>query len=170
MGITWSEERKELLKKLWAQGLEKEEIAPLIGSGCTANAVGGKAHHMGLPRRSPAKRQKNAVGSPVDIVTASVPAVSKPNGISVCAYRPSSQEHDCDEDPLYREEESSRSKCSAVRTIAEGCRWPIGDPLSAKFKYCGKERRTGKPYCDVHESKAHPQESQPPRKRQRVDA
>ena len=170
MGITWSEERKELLKKLWAQGLEKEEIAPLIGSGCTANAVGGKAHHMGLPRRTAAKGKKKTVNGPLENGVALVPTVSSPHAISVCAYRPSSQEHDWDEDPLYREEESSRSKCSAVRTIAEGCRWPIGDPLSAKFKYCGKERKAGKPYCDVHESKAHPQESPPPRKRQRVDA
>jgi len=31
------------------------------------------------------------------------------------------------------------------------CRWPIGDPASPDFRYCGAlPRRDGAPYCDLH--------------------
>ena len=30
------------------------------------------------------------------------------------------------------------------------CRWPYGDPFSEDFHFCGKECKTGKPYCPEH--------------------
>jgi hypothetical protein len=32
----------------------------------------------------------------------------------------------------------------------EDCRWPIGDPRDADFHFCGAERTSGRPYCDMH--------------------
>ena len=31
------------------------------------------------------------------------------------------------------------------------CRWPIGDPATAEFHYCGMLPRSGRPYCDEHD-------------------
>lgn len=32
----------------------------------------------------------------------------------------------------------------------ETCRWPIGDPATEDFKFCGAHPVTGKPYCHDH--------------------
>jgi hypothetical protein len=34
--------------------------------------------------------------------------------------------------------------------LADDCRWPFGDPMSADFHFCGHRKKDGKPYCDVH--------------------
>ncbi len=30
------------------------------------------------------------------------------------------------------------------------CKWPIGDPKSAEFGFCGKPALAGRPYCSDH--------------------
>ena len=45
----WNEERLEKLTKLWEQGLSITQIG--IRLGVTRNAVVGKVHRMGLPKR-----------------------------------------------------------------------------------------------------------------------
>src|SRR3979411_1351286 len=47
----WTEERVELLKKLWADGLSASQIAAELG-GITRNAVIGKVHRLGLSGRA----------------------------------------------------------------------------------------------------------------------
>ena len=39
------------------------------------------------------------------------------------------------------------------------CRWPIGDPKDPGFRFCGRTRDTGLPYCTEHAAKAY----QPPK-------
>ena len=35
--------------------------------------------------------------------------------------------------------------------IGEGaCRWPVGDPTSEDFVYCGVQTAKGRPYCAGH--------------------
>src|SRR2546423_15376928 len=46
----WTDERVELLKKLWADGLSASRIAVELG-GITRNAVIGKVHRLGLSGR-----------------------------------------------------------------------------------------------------------------------
>ena len=47
----WTDERVELLKKLWADGLSASQIANELGS-VTRNAVIGKVHRLGLSGRT----------------------------------------------------------------------------------------------------------------------
>src|ERR1700761_1799863 len=47
----WTEERVELLKKLWLDGLSASQIAKQLG-GVTRNAVIGKVHRLGLSGRA----------------------------------------------------------------------------------------------------------------------
>jgi len=55
MSVEWTEERIEELSKLWAEGLSAAEIGKRLG--ITKNAVVGKVHRLGLPKRgSPIKR------------------------------------------------------------------------------------------------------------------
>ena len=51
----WTEERVELLKKLWVEGLSASQIAGRLG-GVTRNAVIGKVHRLGLSGRATSSR------------------------------------------------------------------------------------------------------------------
>jgi len=48
---SWTEERVELLKKYWNEGLSASQIAGRLGYGVTRNAVIGKVHRLGLSGR-----------------------------------------------------------------------------------------------------------------------
>jgi GcrA cell cycle regulator len=53
----WTDKRLEELKKLWAQGLSISQIGEALG--VSRNAIAGKAHRMGLPKRpSPISKPK----------------------------------------------------------------------------------------------------------------
>ena len=41
-------------------------------------------------------------------------------------------------------------KVTIVELRESMCKWPIGDPSSAEFRYCGSPAHTGTPYCQYH--------------------
>ena len=49
--MAWNDERVDLLKKLWADGLSASQIAGELG-GVTRNAVIGKVHRLSLSGRA----------------------------------------------------------------------------------------------------------------------
>ena len=49
--LNWTDDRVELLKKLWSEGLSASAIATALG-GVTRNAVIGKVHRLGLSGRA----------------------------------------------------------------------------------------------------------------------
>ena len=60
--MNWTDERVELLRKLWAEGLSASQIAAQMG-GVSRNAVIGKVHRLKLSGRgkqtsSPAAGEK----------------------------------------------------------------------------------------------------------------
>jgi GcrA cell cycle regulator len=65
--MEWTEERTELLRGLWLQGLTASQIAARMGA-ITRNAVIGKAHRMGLSSRP----------SPIKQAVTPPPLVAKP--------------------------------------------------------------------------------------------
>jgi len=50
--MAWNDERVDLLKKLWSDGLSASQIAGRLG-GVTRNAVIGKVHRLGLSGQIP---------------------------------------------------------------------------------------------------------------------
>ena len=48
--MSWTDERVETLKKMWAEGQSASQIAKELG-GVTRNAVIGKVHRLGLSDR-----------------------------------------------------------------------------------------------------------------------
>jgi GcrA cell cycle regulator len=53
---------------------------------------------------------------------------------------------------------------ATVLTLREGmCKWPIGDPSDAEFRFCGRSTRPGGAYCEAHAQMAY----QPQAKRKR---
>ena len=65
--MNWTDERVELLKKLWAEGLSASKIAAQLG-GVSRNAVIGKVHRLKLSSRGraagAAPRQKKTAAAP----------------------------------------------------------------------------------------------------------
>jgi GcrA cell cycle regulator len=37
------------------------------------------------------------------------------------------------------------------------CKWPIGDPLTSDFYFCGQHSDEGRPYCEFHSRRAYHQ-------------
>ena len=57
--MSWTDERVELLKKMWGEGQSASQIAKELG-GVTRNAVIGKVHRLGLSNRAGAPEAKPA--------------------------------------------------------------------------------------------------------------
>ena len=63
-GNVWTDERLDELKKLWAEGLSISQIGEALG--VSRNAIAGKAHRMGLPKRpSPISKSKTEKAEPL---------------------------------------------------------------------------------------------------------
>lgn len=58
--MSWTDERVELLRKLWNQGLSASQIATELANGITRNAVIGKVHRLGLSGRAKAPSSQAA--------------------------------------------------------------------------------------------------------------
>ncbi|MBN8290338.1 GcrA cell cycle regulator, partial [Rhodobacter sp. NTK016B] len=61
--MSWTDERVELLKKMWAEGKSASQIAKELGS-VTRNAVIGKVHRLGLSSRTTGDSEPAATPAP----------------------------------------------------------------------------------------------------------
>ena len=66
--MSWTDERIEVLKTLWGQGMPASEIAETLGDGVTRNSVIGKAHRLQLTGRPSPISRKNAPKGPTLLV------------------------------------------------------------------------------------------------------
>ena len=149
----WTEERVELLKKLWQEGLSASQIAKQLG-GVTRNAVIGKVHRLGLSgRATPSQPARPAFKAPRPARPAPSPSLA-PRRIAPTAPEPP---------PVtYVEEPGS----ATVLTLgAHMCKWPIGDPALDSFTFCGRRTDEG-PYCHEHAQVAY----QPPQAKKKTSA
>src|SRR5262244_403792 len=79
---SWTDERVELLRKLWSDGLSASQIAAELG-GITRNAVIGKVHRLGLSGR--AKSPSSSVPRQRKVRTASLRPRMRFNGNTALA-------------------------------------------------------------------------------------
>ncbi len=75
--MSWTDERVELLRKLWTDGLSASQVAAELGPGITRNAVIGKIHRLGL-----AERAKTASAQRPRAAKAPRPTHPRMNGVS----------------------------------------------------------------------------------------
>lgn len=146
----WTDERVELLKKLWNDGLSASQIAAELG-GITRNAVIGKVHRLGLSGR--AKSPAASVPRPrKPRASAMMLRVARPTlrGNTALARLPS-YELDYEPDPeITAEIVPIGQRCSLIELSDSKCRWPIGDPGTPDFFFCGGKPADGLPYCMHH--------------------
>ena len=120
----WDELKLNKLKKLWDEGLPITKIG--IELGVSRNAIAGKAHRLGLPKRNspisksgdPRKNQQKLSKNTIEQLPLKI---------------------------MLREVEWSRNRCC----------WPIGDPKLPGFSFCGTSIIPGRPYCEEHSNLAY---------------
>ena len=123
--IDWNEKRQIQLTKLWQEGLSITQIGKKMGT--SRNAIAGKVHRMGLPKRKSLVNEKDDKTTP------------KPRSKKK-AVVPLLERDDLPLKLALRNITWSRSRCS----------WPIGNPQSTDFHFCSKDVVVGKPYCNEH--------------------
>ena len=61
--MSWTDERVEILKKMWGEGQSASQIAKELG-GVTRNAVIGKVHRLGLSNRATSNSSAKSEAKP----------------------------------------------------------------------------------------------------------
>jgi GcrA cell cycle regulator len=159
---SWTEERVELLKKLWTDGLSASQIAGRLGHGVTRNAVIGKVHRLNLSgRAAPQPRAASSDARPRKarepshpsrpVSAPSMPRMGntalKPMLRAEAAPRPISIP---EPKPLRLVDTARDGRITILHLSDKTCKWPIGDPGHEDFCFCGHNPRDGAPYCEYH--------------------
>mgnify|MGYP006283710005 CR=1 FL=1 len=180
--MSWTDERVELLKKMWSEGQSASQIAKELG-GVTRNAVIGKVHRLGLSNRNgsgtaapiaepepeeaaeappaPAEAEAAMAGAapeaaPEPANTPEPPAEASPARRQIISAsqplppQPSANEISPEALASVREVEKRALKLSLMDLTERTCKWPIGDPATPEFWFCGLPVQQGKPYCEAH--------------------
>jgi GcrA cell cycle regulator len=148
----WTDERVELLKKLWADGLSASQIAAELG-GVTRNAVIGKVHRLGLSGR--AKSPASTSPRPRKPRSHQMLRVSRPTirGNTALAH---AFDYEVEPEPDVVENVIPiGQRRTLLELTEETCRWPIGDPGTADFFFCGGQSISSLPYCAYHSRVAY---------------
>lgn len=144
--MEWTAKAIDQLRALWAEGHSTAEIGRRMG--VTKNAIVGKAHRLDLSGRpSPIRRPETAGApaaprrKPVRVEAPAIPAVvqappppppqAAPAPVAVATVR------------------------HFPRASMRSCCWPIGEPGTRDFRFCGAEAASGKPYCTDHAAVAY---------------
>jgi GcrA cell cycle regulator len=173
--MSWTDERVETLKTMWSEGKSASQIAKELG-GVTRNAVIGKVHRLGLSNRTTTS-SKSSDGAASKPAAAAKPRAKKP---SKPAAAPAAATTNTTEakpvatrkaivpagQPLPPQPSQSEISAEALANLAaiekkskrlnlmelteRTCKWPIGDPATEDFWFCGLGVQSGKPYCEAH--------------------
>ena len=155
--MSWTDERAELLRKLWSEGLSASQVAAELGAGITRNAVIGKIHRLGLAERAKTVvSSRPRVASTVPVVNGNVALAYAPQALVVARSRP-------EEEVVIPMSE----RVTLMELRESTCRWPMGDPTTSEFRFCGGPSPVGGgPYCAYHARVAY----QPSQERRRIRA
>ncbi len=143
----WTDERVELLKKLWAEGLSASQIAAELG-GITRNAVIGKVHRLGLSGR--AKSPSSSAPRPRKARSPSMMRIQRPaaRGNTALAH---AFDYEAEAEPEFVDNVIPMGQRRTILELTEDtCRWPVGDPGSPDFFFCGGQTSNTAPYCSHH--------------------
>ena len=188
--MSWTDERVETLKRMWAEGQSASQIAKELG-GVTRNAVIGKVHRLGLSNRvggtdkdevetevaapkpevapapkvepaapraeaprptptpAPAADRPAVAAAPVNVLPIPLRKAIIPAGQPL-PPQPSLNEISPEALASVREVEKRAKRLSLMELTERTCKWPVGDPATDDFWFCGLVSVPGKPYCEAH--------------------
>lgn len=126
MGFHWSEEAVADFRAYWKAGLSCQAIAERLtesapeGQFVTRSAVSGKRRRLNLPGRDSATCNDPKPRRTARTKPKLPPAVETSHAVSVMDAQP------------------------------HHCRYPLGNPKSADFRFCGHPVMPGSSYCEHH--------------------
>jgi GcrA cell cycle regulator len=167
--MSWTDDRVEVLKTLWLDGKSASQIAKELG-GVTRNAVIGKVHRLGLSNRATTNKAKTkatpkakavskakepAKPKMVEASSTSMSVTIPPRKPIITAGQPlppqpSNSEISAEALAKVANVEQEAKKLNLMELTERTCKWPIGDPATEDFWFCGLTAETGKPYCAAH--------------------
>ncbi len=198
--MSWSDERVDLLKKMWGEGQSASQIAKELG-GVTRNAVIGKVHRLGLSNRTGTGKPDGAKAPADEAPAEAEPAQAAPAAEPAPEPEPQPEPaaeatEEADTTPMTRaraaiipagqrlppqpsaneidpaalakvsEIEKKAKRLTLMELTERTCKWPVGDPATDDFWFCGLPVQAGKPYCEAHVGVAfQPMSSRRDRKR-----
>ena len=160
----WTEKRLRYLRRRWSEGARAREIGAELG--VTTNAVIAKIHRLGIARLSPYGGAPGRRLALQNIPRTARPQYALRRAVSSRRPRPAPRPHKGE-----RDVENARLDAQIPRTQRrslfalgdESCRWPVGDPTSAEFFFCGAQVAADKPYCPAHCARLSPTGDASPR-------
>jgi GcrA cell cycle regulator len=152
---TWNEERVELLKKLWSDGLTASQVSRRMACGVSRNAVIGKVHRLGLELRGPSKPRVRKV-NPRKIK--SQPPI-KPSKLAAVFKK-------SDPSPLPPEGVIPPTAKALMSLEAGDCRYPYG---TGPYLFCACKAAPGLPYCEAHARVAYQPPTDPGRHLKKIE-
>ncbi len=194
--MSWTDERVETLKKMWGEGQSASQIAKELGgvtrnavigkvhrlglSNRSAGAPAAKPETKAKPvAPAPAAPKPEAKPRPAPKTEAARPVAAETETRSALPARkqiipagqplppqPSANEISPEALAKVNEVEKKSKKISLMELTERTCKWPVGDPATEDFWFCGLPVQAGKPYCEAHVGVAfQPMSSRRDRKR-----
>lgn len=146
----WTFEMEVRLREMWGAGVGATTIAAALG--VSKNAVIGKRNRLGLsPRPSPIAHSVEPkriggfpkVGRPSQRREASAPSTLEVLGMVPASLAGPGL-------PVVAEMAPPVTPLVPVRWSGRECCWPIGEPRTKAFRYCGWPAVVGRSYCAEH--------------------
>ena len=172
--MAWTDDRVDVLKKMWGEGQSASQIAKELG-GVTRNAVIGKVHRLGLSNRATAPKATTKKTPPaipkttpthVPVISTTESKISAPKATNIPPRKPiikagqplppqpSANEISAEALAKVAKIEMKAKKLTLMELTERTCKWPVGDPATEDFWFCGLDVETGKPYCEAHNAVA----------------
>lgn len=178
--MSWTDERVETLKKMWGEGQSASQIAKELGGVTRnavigkvhrlglSNRVGGAPEPVKAKPADPAPKSEARPTAAKPARTEAKPAAQRPEPAPAAPVQaspgrkqiipagqplppqPSAGEISPEALASVREVEKKARRISLMELTERTCKWPIGDPATEDFWFCGLTTQQGKPYCEAH--------------------
>jgi GcrA cell cycle regulator len=154
----WTKARTRYLRRRWSQGARVRDIAAERGHGITHNAVIAKIHRLGIADLSPfggapGRRHAAKTIRSADKIASEYRAACWYRKGPLPAWVVSAKPYV--EDARVDANIPRRRRRPFFELSDDTCRWPVGDPRSSRFFFCGAQAAHNKPYCAEHCARAY---------------
>ena len=178
--MSWTDERVEILKTMWGDGKSASQIAKELGGvtrnavigkvhrlglsnrttasakpATTANKPAPKDTAAEKPAAVAAKPKQEEPANPNATVIPSRNLPIPPRKPIIKAGQPlppqpSANEISAEALANVKAVEKTARRLKLMELTERTCKWPIGDPATEDFWFCGHPVQQGKPYCEAH--------------------
>ncbi|MCA8868267.1 MAG: GcrA cell cycle regulator [Rhodobacteraceae bacterium] len=178
--MSWTDERVEILKTMWGDGKSASQIAKELGGVTRNAVIGKVHRLGLSNRAAASAKPATTVNKPAaKDTTAEKPAAvaakpkqeepANPNATVIPSRnlpipprkpiikagqplppQPSANEISAEALANVKAVEKTARRLKLMELTERTCKWPIGDPATDDFWFCGHPVQQGKPYCEAH--------------------